>query len=126
MKTKVAAIWCLVAYLSGCASPGRAPQAVSPSNVPAMRSETVAEQPADPQVRSGLTLAQRADHFAGRLREKAAQVPTRAQSILDTVGDSQLFLCVLPVLMVGGIVAGVLAGGTIGPLNFSPPAAPPS
>jgi hypothetical protein len=69
-----------------------------------------------------VTLAER----AGRLREKAAQVPTRAQGLLDNMGDSQLVTCLLPVLVVGGFVGAILSGGPVGSFNFSPPAPPTS
>jgi hypothetical protein len=111
MKTNVAAVWCLTAYLCGCASPGRAPQAVAPMTTPE-EAETTAKS---------ATLVQRADRLAGQLRERAAQVPTRAQGILDTMGDSQLVTCLIPVLVVGGIVGAILTGCPVGSLNFSPP-----
>jgi hypothetical protein len=116
MKTNVAASWCLAAYLCGCAHTSRPAQTVVPGTTSAS-SETA---------RSNVTLAQRADRFAGRLREKAAQMPTRAQGVLDTMGDSQLVTCLIPVLVVGAFVGAILSGGPVGSFNFCPPAPPSS
>jgi hypothetical protein len=118
MNSKFAAVCCLAAYVFGCASPERAPQTVMSARAPATRAENAPDQSL-----GKATLAQRADHFAGRLRDRAAQVPAKAQGVLDTVGDSQLVTCMIPVLIVGGVVFAFLGGGPIGPLNFSVPAA---
>jgi hypothetical protein len=122
MNTKVAAIWCLSAYLCGCAHGGGSSHTVLRTNPPAV--EPVGNQASGP----GARLVQRADDLAGKLRDKAGQVPNKTQGFLDSVGDSDVVRCMLPVLAIAGVVGAILMGngGPIGCLNFNAPAAPSS
>ncbi len=114
MNTKFAAIWCLMAYLSGCAYTGASSHTVLRTDLPA--AEPAGNQASPP----GARLVQRADELAGRLRATAAQVP----DVLDSVGDSDFVRCMVPVIAFAGLITAIVlgGGGSIGCLDLSAPA----
>jgi hypothetical protein len=113
MKTKCPAVWCLVAWLCGCSTPGLAPQAVVPGSISATTTGAALGQPTSPPPADQVGLVQRADRLASRVREKVAQVPTRTQDLVDAAGESDVVVCMMPVVVAAGFVVAILGGGRV-------------
>jgi hypothetical protein len=51
-----------------------------------------------------------AGKLTGRVREKMAYLPSTIQNVADTVGTSDVMVCLMPVIVVAGFVVAVVGG----------------